>query len=85
MTATILQYATRGLNNLEFHSQPWLRVLSFTSVTTLLLLSCVPPLHVPVRNLLRPTVVYHVERGICTLFVRMGNDIPQRPQLLCAM
>ncbi|KAL3141674.1 hypothetical protein ABBQ32_004364 [Trebouxia sp. C0010 RCD-2024] len=64
MAATVLQYATRGLNNLEFHSQPWLRVLSFTSVTTLLLLSCVPPLHVPVRNLLRPTVVYHVERGL---------------------
>ena len=64
MTSTFLLYATQVLNNLEFHSQPWLQFLSFTSVTTLLLLSCIPPLHVPVRNLLRPTVVYHVERGL---------------------
>lgn len=64
MASTLLHCATRGLNNLEFHSQPWLQFLSFTSVTTLLLLSCIPPLHVPVRNLLRPTVVYHVERGL---------------------
>ena len=64
MTSNFLHYATQALNNLEFHSQPWLQFLSFTSVTTLLLLSCIPPLHVPVRSLLRPTVVYHVERGL---------------------
>ena len=64
MTFNLVQHATQALNNLEFHSQPWLQFLSFTSVTTLLLLSCIPPLHVPVRNLLRPTVVYHVEQGL---------------------
>lgn len=64
MPPALLDYATKGLNNLEFHTQPWLQVLSFSSVTTLLVLSCIPPLHVPVRNLLRPTVVYHVERGL---------------------
>ena len=64
MTTTLIEYATNGLNNLEFHTQPWLQSLSFSSVSTLLILSCIPPLHVPVRNLLRPTVVYHVERGL---------------------
>ncbi|DBA89119.1 TPA: hypothetical protein ACH3X1_016289 [Trebouxia sp. C0004] len=64
MTATLIEYATKGLNNLEFHTQPWLQSLSFSSVSTLLILSCIPPLHVPVRDLLRPTVVYHVERGL---------------------
>ncbi|DBA69260.1 TPA: hypothetical protein ACH3X2_013000 [Trebouxia sp. C0005] len=64
MTTTLIEYVTKGLNNLEFHTQPWLQFLSFSSVSTLLILSCIPPLHVPVRNLLRPTVVYHVERGL---------------------
>ena len=64
MASSIVHYATQGLNNLEFHSQPWLQSLSFISVTILLLLSCIPPLHVPVRNMLRPTVVYHVEQGL---------------------
>jgi len=64
MTTTWIEYASKGLNNLEFHTQPWLQSLSFSSVSTLLILSCIPPLHVPVRNLLRPTVVYHVERGL---------------------
>lgn len=73
MAAKFLHYATRGLNNLEFHSQPWLQFLSFTSVTTLLLLSCVPPLHARVRNLLRPTVIYHVERGMpLTVCIRVN-------------
>ncbi|KAL0018005.1 hypothetical protein WJX77_009909 [Trebouxia sp. C0004] len=45
-------------------TKPWLQSLSFSSVSTLLILSCIPPLHVPVRDLLRPTVVYHVERGL---------------------
>ena len=64
MATAALSYATQGLNNLEFHTQPWLQALSFTSVSTLLILSCIPVLHIPVRKLLRPTVVYHVERGL---------------------
>lgn len=64
MIASLLEIASAGLNNLEFHSQPWLQALSFASVSTLITLSCIPPLHKPIRNALRPTVVYHVERGL---------------------
>ena len=64
MTTSLLNFATQGLNNLEFHTHPWLQAISFASVSTLLILSCIPPLHVPVRSFFRPTVVYHVERGL---------------------
>lgn len=41
-----------------------LHVLSLTSVSCLILISCIPPLHQPVRKVVRPWVLYHVERGL---------------------
>ena len=56
--------ANEALSHFEFHTHPFARLLSFASLTVLTTLSCIPVLHVPVRNFLRPTVVYHVERGL---------------------
>ena len=38
-------------------------VLSLSCVAGLLLLCCIPPLHLLLRAVLRPIVVFHVERG----------------------
>lgn len=64
MARALLHQVNYALNHFEFHTHPVSLALSFTSLTILVTLSCIPILHVPVRNLLRPTVVYHVERGL---------------------
>ena len=45
-------------------SLPGFRVLSLSSVTLTLLLVCLPPLHSVSRSILRPWVLFHVERGL---------------------
>lgn len=64
MAGSLLNHVNYALNHFEFHTHPASLLLSFTSLTVLISLSCIPVLHIPVRNLLRPTVVYHVERGL---------------------
>lgn len=51
-------------HNLPLTHLPGFRYLSLSSLSLLLLLVCLPPLHKVSRRTLRPFVVFHVERGL---------------------
>ena len=55
-------------------SLPGFRLLSLSSVTLILLLICLPPLHNASRSIFRPTVLFHVERGLEWVVLAQKNQ-----------